>query len=123
MSILLVKILRKAASAPKEDNHRGSWQELSDYIDRNLGSDLTLSALAQRYFYNPSYLSRMFKKQFGASLTEHIGKRRISQAIHLLRETKLTVSEIATQVGYPSKSAFYRAFAKITGGSPSDYRK
>ena len=122
MSILLVRTLREALPAPESPAPKQDWKELSDYIDANLGTDLTLSALSQRYFYNPSYFSRVFKKQFGASLTDYIGRRRIALAIRLLRETKLSVEEIARRVGYPSKTSFYRAFAKITDSTPTAYR-
>lgn len=120
MSILLVKILRKTASpnVGKQD-----WRGLTDYIDSNLGSDLSLSALSQKYFYNSSYFSRAFKERFGVSLTEYIGKRRVETAIKLLGETELTVEEIALKVGFSSKSSFYRAFTKMTGRSPSEYRR
>ena len=120
MSILLVKILRKTTS-PNTQNQ--NWHKLSDYIDENLGADLSLSALSQKYFYNSSYFSRAFKEKFGMSLTEYIGKRRVGSAIKLLRETDLTVEEIAIKVGFPSKSAFYRVFAKVTGKPPSEYRR
>ncbi len=120
ISILLVKILRKTLSPNKQ---KSEWRSLAEYIDENLASDLSLSTLSQRYFYNSSYFSRAFKKQFGMSLTEYIGSRRIAFAAKLLRETHLTVSEIAQKVGYSSKSSFYRAFTKTTGKSPSDYRE
>ena len=119
MSILLVKLLRKTTS---QDDKSSKWRALSDYIDENLGNDLSLSALSQKYFYNSSYFSRAFKERFGVSLTEYIGRRRVESAIKLLRETDLTVEEIAFRVGFPSKSAFYRVFGKITGRCPSEYR-
>ena len=120
MSILLVKILRKTLSPGKQ---KSEWQSLADYIDDNLASDLSLYTLSQKYFYNSSYFSRAFKNHFGVSLTEYIGSRRISLATKLLCETRLTVTEIAARTGYSSKSAFYRAFMKATGKTPSDYRK
>ena len=120
MSILLIKALRKSGNTAKE---APSNRELSDYIDANLGTDLTLAALSQRYFYNPSYFSRMFKKQFGVPLTEYIEKRRIALARRLLKETDMTVEQIAARVGYSSKTSFYRAFSKITGATPTSYRK
>ncbi len=123
MSILLVKTLRRTQTVPETRSDTQDWRELSDYIDANLGTDLTLSALAQRYYYNPSYFSRVFKKQFGLSLTEYISKQRIALAIRLLRDTTLTVQEIAMRVGYPSTTSFYRAFTKVTGSTPAAYRK
>jgi len=119
MSILLVKILRKTISSSGVED----WKGIAEYIDGNLGNDLSLSALSQRYFYNSSYFSRAFKEKFGVSLTEYIGKRRIEHAIRLLRETDMTVDEISVKVGFSSRAAFYRVFARSTGKSPSEYRK
>ena len=123
MNILLVKILRKTAAEPHSAERSGTWQDIADYIDRNLGEELTLSALAQKCFYNPSYFSRVFKEHFGTSLTEYINKRRMDRAKKLLCEGKLSVEEIAYRVGYPSKSSFYRVFTRLTGTTPAEYKK
>ena len=64
MNILLVKILRKTAAEPHSAERSGTWREIADYIDHNLGDELNLSALAQKCFYNPSYFSRIFKGAF-----------------------------------------------------------
>ncbi len=123
MSIFLVKVLRLTVSPLSEGHAEGRWQKVADYIDANLGTELTLSTLSQQSFYNPSYFSRAFKKKFGMSLTEYIGHRRIDRAIRLLRETELTVEEIGRRVGYPSKTSFYRNFSKITSQTPMFYRE
>ena len=123
MNILLVKILRKTAAEPHSAERSGTWQEIADYIDSNLGEELTLSALAQKCFYNPSYFSRIFKEHFGTSLTEYVNRRRVELAKKLLSEQKLSVEEIAYRVGYPSKSSFYRSFSRMTGTTPAEYKK
>ena len=124
MNILLVLILRKTAMTADnpEDEKDGTWQEIAEYIDRNLCEELSLSALAKKCFYNPSYFSRVFKEHFGVSLTEYINRRRIELAVRLLGEGRLSVEDIAYRVGYPSKSSFYRSFTKITGRTPSEYK-
>lgn len=123
MNILIVRILRRIRLEMTDKYETDIWTELSDYIDSNLGADLTLATLAGKCFYNPSYFSRIFKERFEMSLTEYINRRRVDHAIHLFRETKLSCEEIATYSGFSSKSSFYRVFTKITGHSPSDYRK
>ena len=72
MNILLVLILRKISAYTEQplDSKNDTWSEIAEYIDRNLGEDLTLSALAQKCFYNPSYFSRAFKSAVGCSPTE-----------------------------------------------------
>lgn len=122
MNILLVKILRNSLSVSDESVKSGDFSQLLDYIDNNLGTKLTLEDLARKCFYNPSYFSRIFKERFGMSLSDYLSKRRIETAIRLLKEGRLTVGEIAEQTGYPTKSSFYRAFSKVTGTTPSEYR-
>lgn len=123
MNILLVKILRKTAAEPHSAERSGTWREIADYIDHNLGDELNLSALAQKCFYNPSYFSRIFKEHFNMSLTEYINHRRVELAKKLLSKGDISVEEIAYRVGYSSKSSFYRVFTLITGTTPSEYKK
>lgn len=123
MNILIVRILRRVRFEISDKSTPDIWTELSDYIDANLGADLTLSTLAGKCFYNPSYFSRIFKERFDMSLTEYINRRRIDHAIRLFRETELSSEEIAERAGFSSKSSFYRVFTKLTGHVPSEYRK
>lgn len=123
MNILLVKILRKTNAEPQSIEQSGAWQKIVDYIDRNLGEELTLSALAQKCFYNPSYFSRIFKEHFNMSLTEYVNHRRVELAKTLLSKGELSVEEIAYRVGYSSKTSFYRAFMRVTGSTPAEYKK
>ena len=122
MNILLVKILRKTNAGPQSVEQSGAWQKIADYIDRNLGEELTLSALAQKCFYNPSYFSRVFKEHFNMSLTEYVNHRRVELAKTLLLKGELSVEEIAYRVGYSSKTSFYRAFMRVTGATPAEYK-
>lgn len=122
MNILIIRILRRVRFENADKSQPDLWAQLFDYIDRNLGSDLTLPTLARKCFYNPSYFSRIFKERFDISLTEYINRRRIDHAIRLYRETSLSGEEIAERAGFSSKSSFYRVFTKVTGHSPSEYR-
>ncbi len=123
MNLLIVRILRRVRFEATDKSDSDIWAKLSDYIDKNLGADLTLPTLAKKCFYNPSYFSRIFKERFDMSLTEYINHRRIETAIRLFRETDLSGEEIAERSGFSSKSSFYRVFTKITGRTPSEYRK
>ena len=124
MNILLVRILRRmTAGQGEEAEMAGVWQQLSDYIDRNLGGELTLSALAGQCFYNPSYFSRAFKEKFGMTLTDYITERKIGQAAVLARDTSLSAEQIAERLGYSGKAALSRAFQKVKGISFFAYRR
>lgn len=128
MNVLIVRILRKlssdsvSADLSKKSSDDTVWRKLCNYIDSNIGGELTLSALAGRCFYNPSYFSRIFKEKFNMPLTEYINRRKVDFALRLFEDGKLSVESIAQQAGFSSKSSFYRIFQKVTGISFSDFR-
>jgi two-component system response regulator YesN len=116
-------MLRKTELGIEKKELDGLWQSLSEYIDQNLDSRLTLAALAEKCFYNPSYFSRIFKEKFGVSLTEYITRKRLSHAIMLLSESVLSVEEIGECVGFPDKNSLYHAFSRYLGTTPGEYRR
>ncbi len=122
MNILIVKMLRKV-NLGADDKYDGIWKELSNYIDDNLDSRLTLDALAKKCFYNPSYFSRAFKEKFGVSFKEYVTRRRIDYAAELLEQTELSVDDVWATAGFTDRSSFYQLFSKYTDSTPSDYRK
>ncbi|PAD79235.1 MULTISPECIES: response regulator [Paenibacillus] len=95
---------------------------LCQYIEEHLDQDITLVHLAERYFFNPSYLSRLFKQERGINLSEYIEKCRIRRAKELLKEGDLKVRDVAPLVGYDAAHSFTRFFKKATGLTPQEYR-
>ena len=90
-----------------------------DYIDNNLGSNLTLKDIASRASMSPTYFSSVFKKMNSVAPWEYITVKRVEKAIELLRTTNLTKLDIAQRCGFSSSSNFYKAFSKVTGKTPS----
>lgn len=123
MNVLIARILRKLLSTEQEEGAEDIWRELSEYIDSNLGEELTLSALAKKCFYNPSYFSRAFKKKFQMPLTEYLNRRRVERAMLLCADPTLSDDDIAVRLGFSYKSSFYRVFLRVTGVSFSEYKK
>lgn len=93
-----------------------------DYIVANLSEDLSLVRLAEVHYFNPSYLSRLFKQEKGMNLSEFIEQCRIAKAKELLANRDLKVREVAAAVGYEAAHSFTRFFKKTTGLSPQEYR-
>lgn len=102
-----------------------SWQvqQVNRYIEEHLSEDLTLTTLAKHIHYNPSYLSRIYKQQTGATLINYINTTRIRHACKLLEESSLRVNQIAEQCGICSTKYFNEAFRKAMGVTPMEYRK
>ena len=122
MNIIITKMLRKTAPQVDVEELDDMWQALSDFIDANLDTKLTLSLLASKCFYNPSYFSRIFKEKFKMPLTEYVNRKRIEFAGRLLLEGDMSVDEISAKVGFADRSNFYHTFSKFMGTTPSEYR-
>ena len=93
-----------------------------NYIENNLSNDISLAEIADVASMSPTYFSTVFKKLNGISLWEYITAKRIDRAIELLRTTNMTKLDIAMECGFNSSSNFYKAFTRVTGKTPSDFK-
>lgn len=91
-------------------------------VDASLMADLSLKRFANELFLNTSYLSTLFKKEIGMTLTEYVTKRRITHAQKLLKSTTHSIQDIAIQVGIPDIHYFTRLFRRETNMSPRQWR-
>ncbi|MBQ7886090.1 MAG: AraC family transcriptional regulator [Clostridia bacterium] len=92
-------------------------------IDSELSGDLSLRAHAERLGVNASYLSALFKKETGMTLTDYVNQKRIDFAIYLLNASNMQIQTIAQHCGIPDVNYFTRTFRKIIGITPSQYRR
>jgi len=91
-------------------------------IDADPAGDLSLRALAQRQNINASYLSDLFRRETGKTLTEYVSQRRVEEALRLLAGTSLQIQTVAQYCGIPDVNYFARVFKRYTGVSPREYR-
>ena len=98
-------------------------QKAVDFICLNLKDDLSLSTLADQLSIHKSYLSSLFKRETGTTLTDFVTDRRISHAIYLLNTTNEQVQEIASSCGIPDLSYFTKIFRRKKGMTPTQYRE
>ena len=97
-------------------------REILKYLHDNYYQDISLRDLADRYFLNPSYLCRTFKKQVGKPFTVYLANLRLRHACELLRATSMSVYEIAERCGYKDYFYFARLFKRTLGVTPSQFR-
>lgn len=97
--------------------------EVLSYLESHYTSDITLTALSQRFFISEYYLCRLFKEYTGRTILAFVTELRIQHARKLLLETTMQIQDIATESGFGSVSAFTSAFRRSVGCSPRDYRK
>lgn len=93
------------------------------YVDGHLAEELSLQILSDYLKKNASYLSALFKKETGQTVTEYIQQERIRAAVRLFNEGAASITQVASTVGIPDCCRFSRIFKKHTGISPSQYRK
>jgi two-component system response regulator YesN len=97
-------------------------QKIKEYIANHLHVEFSREDLAVYVFFNPAYISRLFRKETGLSLSDYILQERMKKASELLLETDQTVSHIASNLGYGNFSYFARMFKRVYGATPQEYR-
>ena len=93
------------------------------YIHTNFKRRLTLSEVAEKTHFSPSYLSRHFHESVGMTFMQYIKMLRMEFAANLLVNTSTEITDICYEAGFSSPSSFSNEFKRIYGTSPSEYRK
>ena len=95
----------------------------AEYIDVHFQENLTLDSLARLSGLTPNYFSSLFCKVSGIKLWDYINSRRIEAAAQLLKnENNLNIIDIAAQCGFNNTANFNKAFKKVMGTTPKEYR-
>lgn len=125
----IIRIIQELASdiitgfTDSQGGIRREILQVQEYISKNYGSDLSVEMLASIAFLTPDYLSRLFKKSTGKSLSQYIRHYRMDKAQELLIHTNKKIIDIGSMVGYPNYSYFCQSFREYFGTSPEKYRK
>lgn len=112
----------QTVSVQKLDCYSDTIKRCINLIYSHLPGKITLEELADEIHLSPKYLSSLFIKETGDSLTEFTTKARIDQATHLLSSSTLSYLEISNVLEFSSQSHFTKVFKKKTGMTPKEYR-
>ena len=94
-----------------------------EYIDLHLHVPIRMPDLARHVDLNQSYLSTLFKRETGVSVSDYIMERRIETAKNMLRYSDYSPAQIGEILSFCSQSHFIRCFRKLTGSTPSQYQR
>ncbi len=94
-----------------------------DFMKKNYHRQISLEEVARVVYLSPAYFSTLFKQQTGISFSQYLTRLRVDKAKELLDKTWLSISEISQAVGYTTVDYFCRIFKKMTGTTPSNYRR
>jgi AraC family transcriptional regulator len=102
-----------------------TWQrrKVAEYIEQHLFEPTSLAALAQLVRLSPNHFCRAFSQSFGMPPQRYHTRQRIERAKALLAKPGATVTDVCFTVGYSEASAFSTAFRRVTGLTPSCYRR
>ncbi|MDM5337392.1 AraC family transcriptional regulator [Fictibacillus enclensis] len=92
-----------------------------EYIFKHIYEKLSLSILSDHLSMNPKYLSNLFKKEVGISITEYIQETKIDEAIKIMTFSNYSLSEIPALLNFTDQSYFTKVFKKYTGYTPKKY--
>jgi two-component system response regulator YesN len=113
--------------ANSKDEARNSRLKLVDkihrYIQSNYDQDISLQLLADHLGFHPAYISKIYKLETGAGISEYIVNYRMEMASRLLKESDDKIYEIAARLGYLTTHYFIKLFKKHFGMTPQEYRE
>lgn len=111
------------ANLKKENIYSKPIIQCIDYIYYHLNEKITLQTLAKKVNLNQKYLSMLFVKEAGMTISDYIKSKRITAAQNMLRYSEYTYAEISTILAYSSQSHFTKVFRDETGYTPKEYRQ
>lgn len=120
---MIIDFTRRMKNERKESAYSVHVVRAVEYIYIHLHDNIKTSQIAEALNISRSYLSQLFHDEMGIQLHEYIVMEKINSAKHLLTSTGMGYSEIAEYYGFSSQSHFIGCFKKITGYTPSDYRR
>ena len=97
--------------------------KITRYIEENYTSQITLQSLAARFGLSKQYIMRLFREQFGMTVTHYINEVKLRKSLDLLTFHSLSISEVAYAVGFSSLYYFDRIFKKTYALTPSEYQR
>lgn len=98
-------------------------EEIKIHILEHLDYALTRNSIAERFYVSADHLDRIFKREYGKTVTDYILQERITLSKQLLAGSSLSVSDIAAKVGFVNFSHFSSVFKRSTGLTPYMFRR
>lgn len=106
----------------KTCNYSTNVVKCQNFIFEHLYEKISVSQIASKLSINSSYLSHLFKKEVGISISTYIQKERIDEAKKLIRAGEKSIADIYVPLGFIDQSHFTKTFKKITGINPKEYK-
>lgn len=131
LEILLINLMRDGSDKGEREAvflRHGEIDEkivegITVYMNEHVHERLCMEDICAIFHYHPSYIFRRFKEAIGCSVMAYFMRLKIDKAKQLLRETNLSIAEIAVALSFDNANYFSKAFKKLVGYTPFTYRK
>ena len=121
--LILINRMLYEKQAPLSHNEvPGIYESIVRFIDTHLEENLSLDRLAGEFFLSKYYIAHLFQETTGLSIHQYITKKRLQTCLGIIR-SGASVTEAYSRCGFGDYSSFYRAFKKVYGMSPAQYRE
>lgn len=120
---LLFAKSRKSEISLTDNYMAGMAEEIKNYIENHIDEKLTIVDLSRKFRISQTLCKSCFSERFGVPIHQWILTQRMEKAGELLRNTRMTVLEIAQEVGYEGVSQFNVIFKRYYGKTPREFRK
>ena len=121
--INIISLFARASARMNKDRNSDSLKFALKYIDENYTNEIDIKKLAEQEHISYAYFRTIFKKKTGISPNQYILMLRLKNASLLLKQTDLSIKEIAESMGFSDQMYFSRIFKKKFGMTPNNYRK
>ena len=125
LKILLDSLWESGEDRSSDSNSSSIVQQVEQihrYMERSYHENITLTALAEQYHMDASYLSRIFSQKYGETIIAFLTRIRMEKAAELMKDQDKKLETISFLVGYDDYNYFSRVFRKKMGCSPREYR-
>lgn len=119
----ILKDIIQAINKRQDNLSKTIIEKAISYMKANFDKDISLEQIADRYFLNPTYFSRLFKEFTGTTFIDYLIELRMEEAKRLLSLGKYKVYEVSQKVGYHNDKYFFRVFKNYTKQTPSEYSR
>lgn len=120
--LIFGKLFRQLTLQPKAVETLDICQKIAHYLNTHFSEAISLTELAEELGYSRFHISHIFKEKFGCSLSDYLNRMRAEYAMELLTTSDMSITEICFASGFSSQRTFYRAFEKLYGKAPGNFK-
>jgi len=107
----------------KKSEGKKTIDEIANYVDNNYCEKISLTSIAEKFYINTTYLSRIFKAETGYNFSDYLNKTRMNIAASLIENHDMKMKDISDMVGFDNVNYFFKKFKDYYGCTPTEFKE